>query len=356
MSSTEPLRPPIERERRPTSDISPGVGRADLFDTGLAKLWRGYAFRSVLRHWRRAAATFLLLFGAASFFALSSAKAFLVTTDLTAKADIVSAVANPGRSQALSGAKPILNAEALITADDNLKKILAQTHLLERYKQNDSKLAKLRSKIPVIGGGSGGVATEEDVLRLLRGAVAVDADQQKDSVTIKVTWNEPFQARDIAKAAQTNFLEDRRRAEVQPREEALKLVEKALERASVNVESLRAQLGIPADSRDPLPESSPLKDALQQKAVLSQRRLDAQLELEAADKGFQYSYSEVRPPEVPLAPVKGNLKTVVLGFILASGAAMAVSVAADARKGAIIEPWQVARKLNLRVLAELPRP
>ena len=348
-----PLKPPVNGLAVGPSDISPGVGRADLFDTGLAKLWRGYAMRSVVRHWIRAASTFLVLFTAAGFFALSTPKEYLVTTNLAAKVDVVSAVANPNRSLELSGARPILNAEALITADDNLKKILSQAKLISRYNRNESSLAKLRAKL--MGGGSGGVVTEEEILRRLRGAVAVDADPTKDSVTIKVTWNDPIQARDIAQSAQTNFLADRRIAEVQPRKDGLKLVEGKLAEAKANVESLRSQLGIPADSREPLPESSPLRDALAKEQILSNRRLDAELEVEAAETGFQYRYSEVRPPEVPVAPVKGNLKAILFGLILACGAAIAVAVAADARKGAIIEPWQVARKLNLRVLAELPK-
>ena len=337
------------------TDVSPGVGKADLFDTGLVKLWRGYARRSVLRHPIRAILTFVLLFGASAFFALSSTKVYLVTTNLTAKLDVVSAVANPNRSQTLANVKPILNAEALITADDNLKKLMVQAKLVERYNRNEPKLARWKRKL-FLGKDPDPKAREDEVLRLLRGGVSAKADQTSDSVTISVLWNDAVQARDIAVAAQKNFLNDRRDAEVQPIKDALRLIDEKRTIAVQNVETLRMQLGIPADSREPLPESSPLKDALAQQQTLSNRKLDAELELASTETGFKYRYSEVRPPEVPLAPVKGSLKLILLGLILAGGAAVAVAVAADTRKGAIIEPWQVTRKLNLPVLAELKRP
>ena len=337
------------------TDVSPGVGKADLFDFGLVKLWRGYARRSIVRHPKRSALTFVLLFGASSFFALSSAKSYLVTTNLTAKLDVVSAVANPNRSQILSTAKPILNAEALITADDNLKKLMKQADLVVRYNTNEPKLAKLKRKM-FFGKSPGPVAAEEDILRLLRAGVSAKADTENDSVTISVLWNDPVQARDIAREAQKNFLADRREAEIQPLKDALAILQDKLNIAIENVQNLRSQLGIPADSREPLPESSPLKEALTQQQVLSGRKLDAEIEVASAEQGFKYRYSEVRPPELPLAPVKGSLKLIVFGLILACAGAVAVAVAADARKGAIIEPWQVTRKLNLPVLAELKRP
>jgi uncharacterized protein involved in exopolysaccharide biosynthesis len=87
------------------------------------------------------------------------------------------------------------------------------------------------------------------------------------------------------------------------------------------------------------------------------KRIDAaKLELDIAEKSFEYRYTKLTPPEFPRKPMKPNALIIALGGIIA-GLVLGVfaALARDVLSGRVLESWQVERGLGVPVLAELDR-
>lgn len=83
----------------------------------------------------------------------------------------------------------------------------------------------------------------------------------------------------------------------------------------------------------------------------------ARIELDTARAAFKYRYSVTKPAQVPKEPESPKPAMVVVGGLFAALVlALFAAVAADLRRGRVVEAWQVERGLGLRVLAEVRRP
>jgi len=97
-----------------------------------------------------------------------------------------------------------------------------------------------------------------------------------------------------------------------------------------------------------------LQQSAQKYADLETRIDGAKIELDIAKTAHKYRYSIVRPAEVSKRPQKPN-PIVLVGALLALMVAMSFGgvVASERRRGAIVEPWQLERKLGVPVLGEV---
>ena len=112
-------------------------------------------------------------------------------------------------------------------------------------------------------------------------------------------------------------------------------------------------------SDDPLVEYSRnnLRVAAAKYEELLMRIDSARIEQDTARAAFKYRYSVVRPASVPKKPVKPNV-AVILGlaaFLALAGAIVAGSLR-DWLSGRLVEPWQVERAVDLKVLSQVKLP
>lgn len=83
-------------------------------------------------------------------------------------------------------------------------------------------------------------------------------------------------------------------------------------------------------------------------------RIDAaRIELDTAEAAFKFRYSVVTPAELPRKPSKNPAMAVLGALVLALFAGFGSALLADLRRGRLVEPWQIERRLNLPVLAEV---
>ncbi|MGC4114788.1 MAG: hypothetical protein QM765_09295 [Myxococcales bacterium] len=89
---------------------------------------------------------------------------------------------------------------------------------------------------------------------------------------------------------------------------------------------------------------------------LRDRTDGARLELDTAKAAFKYRYSVTQPAQLPVGPLKPKRPLVlVAGLLGALVMAFVAGLVADLRSGVLAEPWQIQRRLGLRVLGELRR-
>ncbi len=112
------------------------------------------------------------------------------------------------------------------------------------------------------------------------------------------------------------------------------------------------------DSDDPRLEyeRNQLRLLFRQYATLTDRIDAAQVEMNTAQAAFKYRYSVITPPLMPRNPVRPNgFLILAASFVGAVFFAFFACAAVDLRSGVIIERWQIARQLDLPVLAEVGR-
>jgi hypothetical protein len=93
---------------------------------------------------------------------------------------------------------------------------------------------------------------------------------------------------------------------------------------------------------------------VRQHSGLLERIDDARVQIDTARAGFKYRYMVVTPPQLPKAPIAPKVPLIaVSGVIAGVMLAFLAGVAADVRRGLIVQRWQVERSLGIRVLAEI---
>ena len=98
---------------------------------------------------------------------------------------------------------------------------------------------------------------------------------------------------------------------------------------------------------------SPLRAELAIQTEYKQRVIDAETQVKNTETAFNYRYQIITPPELPTAPVSGSLSSIIISIIGAGIVGAALTTMIDLLRGRVVEAWQVSRRLNLPVLAEL---
>ncbi|MEZ5264499.1 MAG: hypothetical protein R2755_22590 [Acidimicrobiales bacterium] len=307
-----------------------------LFDTEKLRQGATFARRAVRRHPVTALGGVVLVLGAGSVSWLAAPLTYQSTAVLSARSDVVSsAIANPGRAVPQGADQPLANARETIMSEANIDRIIDDAGLIQRAQDHagETSLGELRRLVfDAVGLGQSTDVDKlrEDLRRELRESLLVQIDggsNGPDRLTITVYWTDADDATAIVAAAQENFLEDRHQADLGPIEAALAILERYKADADADVEQLREELGFPQTETRDLPDGSPLRSALQTQSDLEDRLNDARIEVDAAEAAFEYRYSVVQTPEVPLGPVSSMAKRVVMTLGLAVIAAVGLAAA-----------------------------
>jgi uncharacterized protein involved in exopolysaccharide biosynthesis len=338
------------------SSTAPVAEGGDLFDLGQGKLWVGFVLRSVRRHRLAFLAAFLLVGILGSFLALASPKQYLSGTRLLARNDSqINGITVPNQTAGSSNQPPAVQAEPTIKAQANLERVVDSLHLVERYNVSETSTGRLKRRImEKVFPAPDSAKKREEIVGLLRQNLTVDATAaDKQTVDVSVIWTDPFIAKEIVDQVNENFFADRRTQEVGLVEEAKRIAEEQLESQNATVAKMRIDLDIPVFDDRTLPDSSPLRAELAIQQEYKQRVIDAETQLKNTEAAFSYRYKIVTPPELPVAPMSGSLSSIVLSLIGGGIVGAALTTMLDILRGRVVEAWQVSRRMNLPVLAEL---
>ena len=357
---------PVDAEGAETMTNAPAsqaIDGGDLFDLGQGKLWIGFVLRSIRRRKKSWAAVFLTASALGSLAALAVPKAYFSGTTLIARNDsAIRQITLPGQS-ADQADPPASLAEPTIKADNNIYRIVDELALVANSRNSEGRIpSAIRGLTEKLFGAPDASTERKGVADKLRASISVSttssASQKQvpdtQTVEIGVLWGDPVVATKIIEAATKNYFADRRTAEVGPAEDALRIVEETKNEADKKVEQLRFDLNVPPDDARSLPDSSPLRSALDIQKQYDLRFQDARVSLKNAESAFAYRYRVVTVPEVPVAPVSGSLISIIASLIGAGILATFVTTALDVLRGRILEPWQASRRLNLPLLVDIP--
>ena len=339
------------------------IDGGDLFDLGQGKLWIGFVFRSIKRRKKAWLAMFLVASALGSFVALASPAVYFSGTTLIARNDqAIRQITLPGQ-QSDQVDPPAALAEPTIKSDANIYRLVDDLGLVARARDSDGAIARVLRRVTEKAFGRPDAKSERrtvaDQLRLALTVATTDSKSTKQvpdtqTVEVGVLWADPIVAKTIVDTVTKNYFSDRRKAEVGPAEDGLRIVESAKNEADKRVEALRFDLNVPPDDPRPLPDSSPLRAAIDIQKDFELRFQDARVSLKNAESAFDYRYKVVTVPEVPIAPVSGSLFSIIASIIGAAMLATFVTTALDVLRGRIEEPWQASRRLSLPLLVDIP--
>ncbi len=323
-----------------------------LLDVGLARVWAGFLVRAVKRRWFRWLLVAATILGLTGVIVSTTSSSYFADTIVLARRDTVSSQTDASRTVRPEDENPTNSARAVVLRDENLRRIADQVDALDTWTPSKSATAKFFSFIkekvlrqPTV------VDRKADLLNALRDAIVVSADAQE--LTIAVTWNDPDAAIAIANQARKNFLEDRRQEIVGQAEAALSDWQEEYNSAVTRVAEIRDRLGYPEDSEAPLPDASPLREALLLKERAGEELQRVRVNAATAFNAFKFRFADVREAEGPAKSVGGRAKLLLLGILGAFSLATLAAVFADLAGGRITEAWQVERRYGLSVLSRL---
>lgn len=337
-----------------------GIDGGELFDLGQGKLWLGFVFRSIRRHLRLFLATFLVLATLGVLLALSGSKQYYTGAKLLAarRDSTIGTITNPNNSGSdPTNETPAQAAEQLIKSDASLTRLVEDLKLVERANVGEPALGKMkRGLFESIFSKPDPASQKRDMIEKLRLALSVatnDREGVKKTVEIAVIWQDPLIAKQIVDAAGANFIRDVQEAEIQLITKARDIATEQLKREQDKVADLRDELGIPEFDERPVPESSPLRGALNRVDDYSQRVLDADTQLKAASASFPSRFGVTTPAQLPVAPLNGGLLSLLIPLLASAIVGAFVTTLADALRGRVVEPWQVTRSTGLPLLSDL---
>ena len=339
-----------------------GAGRvvsadgAELIDLGQGKLWLGFVLRSMKRHKKRAILVLSMLTLLGGLLGLSSPKQWAASTQMVAKADDSAfAAVDPSKG---GNREPALLAESTIKAQSNLEKIVDDLGLVNNVVVEGRLVKAKRSLLEKVFGAPDPAKKREDLINQLRGALNdhfSDQERVKQAVLVDLLWRDPIEAKNILDKVNENYIADRRTEDLGTAELGRDTLKNKLKDLDAYVAQLRQDLGIFEDDDRPIPQSSPLNGALTQQQSLADLLKTANLRVTVAEQNSNLTTKVVSPAQIPRAPISGSLKTIVAGILAGAMLAAFVTAATDLSGGKVVEPWQVARGLNLPLLAELPK-
>jgi hypothetical protein len=337
-----------------------GADGGELFDLGQGKLWLGFVLRSVRRHLGLFLATFLTLAVLGTLLALSGENIYFAGAKLVAaRPDTrIIILTNPGANGGdPTSETPAQAAEQLIKSQASLTRLVEDLKLVEREFVGETKVGKAKRKLfETVFSVPDPASRKRDMIDKLRAALGVstsDRENTKKSVSIDVLWSDPLIAKQIADSAGANFLQDAQDLEINTITKARDIAIEQLVKQQKIVADLRESLGIPEFDERPLPESSPLKGALNLLDEFTTTASKTETALKATKASFPSRFAVTTPAELPIAPVSGGLSTYLAPLLAAALVGAFVTTLVDVLRGRVVEPWQVTRKLNLPLLADL---
>jgi hypothetical protein len=332
-------------------ELAPGEA-GELLDVRQAQLMAGMMLRSVRRHLTRALLTFLAISSAAITLGYSTPKQYSSSSVMELKpTDVTSELIAPGEPRAAKD--PRKGVRETVLQQSNLESIVDELGLVEELKANKSPITRLIEKIrPPVDDPAGAKRDAIDELRSSIEVTGSTAEGQFETV-ITATWTNPITATNIAKLLQDNFIADRRRSEVTQIERIAAVLQQDAQRAQAFLDETTNRIGNAGALELSAADQAILTNAQNRQAEAQDVYDKAQLTLRTAEIDFVTRYSVSREPEVPKKALNGRLKSYITGLGAGLIAAILVSALADLSKGSFIESWQITRKLNLPVLAEL---
>jgi uncharacterized protein involved in exopolysaccharide biosynthesis len=337
-----------------------GADGGELFDLGQGKLWLGFVLRSVRRHLLLFLATFLTLALLGVLLALSGAKQYYAGSKLVAaRSDsILEGTTNPNATGVDPTAEtPAQAAEQLIKSQGSLERLVEDLKLVERAYVGETKVGKVKRKLfEAVFSAPTPAEQKRDMIDQLRVALSVSTSERettKKTVNIDVLWSDPLIVKQIADAAGANFMKDAQAIEISTITKARDIAKEVLAKQEQEVADLRDSLGIPEFDERPVPESSPLKGALARYDEYKSTLLSAETRLKTTEASFATRFGVTTPAELPVAPVSGGLSSLLLPLIASAIVGAFVTTLVDVLRGRVVEPWQITRRVNLPLLADL---
>jgi hypothetical protein len=330
----------------------------ELFDLGQGKLWLGFVLRSIRRHLGPFLATFLVIGLLGSLLALSGSKAFVTGSTLIARNDTsIDGITVPNLGVNPNEETPAELAVSTIKSQTSLEKLVDDLKLVERAYVGETKLgASKRRFFEAIFSKPTPEQLRRDLVSQLRSKLVVDVDRServKQTVNLGVTWSDGVIAKQIIDAAGQNFIDSRKKLEIGEVTVARDIALTQLKAQQDKVAKLRDELGVPEYDDRALPETSPLRGALNLENSYAERALDADTQLKNVKGSFDFRYRVATPAALPKSGSGGGLSSILISLIGAGLIAAFVTTLIDVLRGRVVEPWQVTKRLNLPLLADL---
>jgi hypothetical protein len=332
-------------------ELAPGE-TGELFDVRQAQQIFGMLFRSVRRHLSRSLLAFLAVSSVAILLGYSTPKQYLAYSVMELKpTQLTPELISPG--EPVTASDPRKGVRETVLQQKNLEAIVVKLGLVDELRANRSPFTRLIQKLrPQVADP---VADKRDAIDELRASINVTipaADGQYETV-ITVTWPNPVTATNIATSLQDNFIDERRTTEVTQIRTIVAILKARSDDAQTGLDAINKRIGNLGELEIPAGDRGTLA-AAQSKQTLAQSTFEkAELKLQTAESDFSTRYSVSQNPQVPKRALNGRIKSYILGLLAGLLAGLFVAALADLTKGAFVESWQITRKLNLPVLAEL---
>jgi hypothetical protein len=235
----------------------------------------------------------------------------------------------------------------------NLESIVDELGLVAELKANQSPIGRLISKVRPTTADP--LQDKRDAVDELRSNIAVEGSTTEGvfETVITSTWSNPITATNIAKLLQDNFIAARRTNEVTQIERITQVLKEDAQQAQAFLDETTNRIGSVGTLELSAADQAILNTAQARQASAQDVYEKAKLTLRSAEIDFGTRYSVSQEPQVPKRALSGRMKSYITGLGAGILAALLVAALADLTKGSFVESWQITRKLNLPVLAEL---
>lgn len=335
-------------------ELAPGEA-GELLDVRQVQLMAGMLLRSVRRHLTRSLLAFLAVSSAAITLGYSTPKQYNSSSVMELKpTDVTSELIAPGEPRAVKD--PRKGVRETVLQQANLESIVDELGLVAEIKANQSPIGRLMSKIrPVVADP---LQDKRDAVDELRANIDIASETTEGDfeTIITATWTNPVTATNIAKLLQDNFIAVRRTNEVTQIERIAAVLKDDATRAQAFLDETTNRIGNVGTLELSAADSAILNNAQARQAAAQEVYEKASLTLRSAEIDFGTRYSVSQEPQVPKRALSGRTKSYITGIGAGLIAAFLLAALADLTKGSFVESWQITRKLNLPVLAELKDP
>lgn len=332
-------------------ELAPGEA-GELLDVRQVKLMGGMLLRSVRRHLTRSLLAFLAVSSAMIMLGYSTPKQYSSSSVMELKpTDITGELIAPGEPRTTKD--PRKGVRETVLQQANLESIVDELGLVAELKANQSPIGRLISKIrPTTADPQ---QDKRDAVDELRSNIVVEGSTTEGvfETIITATWSNPITATNIAKLLQDNFIAVRRTNEVTQIERITQVLKEDSEQAQAFLDETTNRIGSVGTLELSAADQAILNNAQARQASAQDVYDKAKLTLRSAEIDFGTRYSVSQEPQVPKRALSGRTKSYITGLGAGILAALLVAALADLTKGSFVESWQITRKLNLPVLAEL---